>query len=207
MATTAAAAKAPIEAPAAEPRKKSKLMPIIAIVVVVAIAVGAGAWWFLGPEAADEDEAAELASKPAIFVPLEQFTVNLQPEEGQQFLQTAMTLKVTDPEVADAIKLQMPEVRSRVLFLLSSKKPSQLGSVDGKNKLVEELIQEVEAALPAVKAKKAKKRARDEDDEPKAKKGKAKAKAKAKTAEEAEPQEEAAPRRVHAVFFTHFIIQ
>ena len=206
MATTAAAAKAPVEAPAAEPgKKKSKLLPIIAIALVLSIAGGAGAWWFLGREAADEDEAAEIAAKPAIFVPLEQFTVNLQLEEGQQFLQTAMTLKVTEPEVAEAIKAQMPEVRSRVLFLLSSKKPSQLGSLEGKNKLIEELIVEVEGALPAAKTKKAKKRARDEDDEPKAKKGKAKAKAKA--AEEAEPQEEAAPRRVHAVYFTHFIVQ
>jgi flagellar protein FliL len=204
MATTAAAAKAPVEAPAATPgKKKSKLLPIIAIVLVLSIAGGAGAWWFLGRDAAEMDEAAEIASKPAIFVPLEQFTVNLQAEEGQQFLQTAMTLKVTDPDVAEAIKTQMPEVRSRVLFLLSSKKPSQLSSLEGKNKLVAELIQEVEAALPVLKPKKAKKRAGDEDDEPKAKKGKAKAKAKV----EAEPQQEASPHRVHAVYFTHFIVQ
>jgi len=203
MATTAAAAKAPVEVPAAQPGKKSKLLPIIAIVLLLSIAGGAGAWWFLGRDAAEEDEAAEIANKPAIFVPLEQFTVNLQAEDGQQFLQTAMTLKVTDPDVAEAIKTQMPEVRSRVLFLLSSKKPSQLSSLEGKNKLVAELIQEVEAALPVLKPKKAKKRAGDEDDEPKAKKGKGKAKAKA----EAEPQQEASPHRVHAVYFTHFIVQ
>jgi flagellar FliL protein len=204
MATTAAAAKAPIEAPAAESgKKKSKLLPIVAIVLVLSIAGGAGAWWFLGRDAAEQDEAAEIASKPAIFVPLEQFTVNLQAEEGQQFLQTAMTLKVTDPDVAEAIKTQMPEVRSRVLFLLSSKKPSQLSSLEGKNKLIAELIQEVEATLPALKPKKAKKRAGDEDDAPKAKKGKGKAKAKA----EAEPQQDASPPRVHAVYFTHFIVQ
>jgi flagellar FliL protein len=204
MATTAAAAKAPVETPAAEPsKKKSKLLPIISIVLVLAIAGGAGAWWFLGREAADENEAAEIASKPAIFLPLEQFVVNLQPEEGQQFLQTTMTLKVTDPDVAEAIKAQMPEVRSRVLFLLSSKKPSQLSSVEGKNKLIEELMHEVEATLPAVKPKKAKKG--DEDDDPKAKKAKGKAKAKAK--EEAQPHGEALQRRVHAVYFTHFIVQ
>jgi flagellar FliL protein len=205
MASTAAAAKAPVEAPVAAPQKKSKLLPIVVIALVLLVAGAAAAWWFLGRVAAVDDEAAEIASKPSIFLPLDQFTVNLQPEDGQQFLQVAMTLKVTEQEIADTIKAQMPEVRSRVLFLLSSKKPSQLASAEGKNKLIEELTQEVEATLPAAKAKKAKKkRARDEEDEPKAKKGKAKAKAKAK--EEAEAQEET-PRRVLAVFFTHFIIQ
>ena len=203
-ASTAAAAKGPVEAPVAAPQKKSKLLLVVSLVLVL-LGTGAGAaWWFLGHEANDEDDAAAIAAKPSIFLPLEQFTVNLQPEEGQQFLQTAMTLKVTEQEVAEAIKAQMPEVRSRVLFLLSSKKPSQLASLEGKNKLIEELMHEIESVLPAIKAKKAKKSARDDEDESKAKKGKAKAKAKAK--EDTQAHEEA-PRRVLAVFFTHFIVQ
>lgn len=208
MATTAAAAKAPVDAPVEAPKKKSKLLPIIAIVLVLLIAGGAGAWWFLGQSAADEEEAP-VASKPSIFLPLDQFTVNLQPEDGQQFLQTTMTLKVHEQEVADAIKAQMPEVRSRVLFLLSSKKPSQLATLEGKNQLIEEVIQEVEATLPPAKgkAKKAKKRADDDEESKSAKKGKNKAKAKAKAKEETEDAEESAPRRVAAVFFTHFIVQ
>ena len=208
MATTAAAAKAPVEAPVAAP-KKSKLLPIIAVTLLLLIAAGAGAWWFLGQSSAEDEEAPEVASKPSIFLPLEQFTVNLQPEEGQQFLQTAMTLKVHEQEIADAIKAQMPEVRSRVLFLLSSKKPSQLATLEGKNKLIEELMLEVEAALPPAKgkAKKAKKHAQDDEDAKSAKKGKNKAKAKAKAKEEAVEAEEPAPRRVVAVYFTHFIVQ
>jgi flagellar protein FliL len=207
MATTAAAAKAPVEAPEAAPKKKSKLLPIIALTLLLLIAAGAGAWWFLGQSSADDEEVPEVASKPSIFLPLEQFTVNLQPEEGQQFLQATMTLKVSEQDIADAIKAQMPEVRSRVLFLLSSKKPSQLATVEGKNKLIEELMQEVEATLPLAKgkAKKSKKRAEDEEDSKATKKGKNKAKAKAK--EEAAEAEQTLPRRVVAVYFTHFIVQ
>ncbi|MGH8665791.1 MAG: flagellar basal body-associated protein FliL [Burkholderiales bacterium] len=202
MATSAAAAKAPVEAPASAPRKKSNLLLIVVLAVVLLAAGGAGAWWFLSQSHGDDAEAEEIEFKPSIFLPLEQFTVNLQPEEGQQFLQTALTLKVSELEIADAIKAQMPEVRSRLLFLLSSKKPSELSSLEGKNKLTEEIVRAVEATLPPMKTK-AKKAKNKNDDASTAKKGK---KAKAKTQEESEGQEEL-PRRVLAVFFTHFIVQ
>jgi flagellar FliL protein len=202
MATSAAAAMAPVEAPASAPRKKSKVLLIVLLAVVLLVSGGAGAWWFLSRSHGDDEDTQEIESKPSIFLPLEQFTVNLQPEEGQQFLQTAMTLKVSEQDVSDAIKAQMPEVRSRLLLLLSSKKPSDLSSVEGKNKLIEEIQREVEAVLPPVKAKTKKPKKKD-DDARSTKKGK---KAKAKAQEEAEEQEEL-PRRVLAVYFTHFIIQ
>jgi flagellar FliL protein len=202
MAMSAAAAKAPVEAPASAPRKKSNLLLIVVLAVVLLAAGGAGAWWFMSQSHGDDDEAQEVESKPSIFLPLEQFTVNLQPEEGQQFLQTAMTLKVSEQDISDAIKAQMPEVRNRLLLLLSSKKPSELSSVEGKNKLIEEIQREVEAVLPPLKAK-AKKSKKKDDETKAAKKGR---KAKAKAQHEAEEQEEL-PRRVLAVFFTHFIVQ
>jgi flagellar FliL protein len=169
-------------------------------VATLLAAGGAGAWWFLSQSQGDDEEAEEIASRPSIFLPLDQFTVNLQPEEGQQFLQTALTLKLSEQEIADAIKAQMPEVRSRLLFLLSSKKPSQLSSLEGKNKLAEEILREVEAALPPVRAK-ARKSKKSDDEAKTAKKGK-----KAKAQEAPEEQEEL-PSRVLAVFFTHFIVQ
>jgi flagellar FliL protein len=205
MATSAAAAKpAAVEAPAAPAQKKSKLLLIVLAVVVLVGAGGAATWWFM--QSADEDEEAEVVEKPSIFLPLEQFTVNLQPEEGQQqFLQVAMTLKVSDQEISENIKAQMPQVRSRMLFLLSSKKPSEIGSVEGKKTLSEQLIQEAEAVLPVVKSKSKKGKKADEDgDESKPKKAKSK---KSKAKDEPQAQEESAARRVLAVYFTHFIVQ
>jgi flagellar FliL protein len=200
MATSAAAVKAPAEAPAAAPKKKSKLLWIVALVVALLAAGGAGAWWFLIQSHGDSEDAEEVAAKPSIFLPLDQFTVNLQPEDGQQFLQTALTLKVSEQDVADAIKAQMPEVRSRLLFLLSSKKPSQLSSLEGKNKLSEEILREVEAVLPPAKTK-ARKTKKKVDEAKTAKKGKT------AKAQEAPEEEEELPSRVLAVFFTHFIVQ
>lgn len=197
MATSAA--KAPADAAAAP--KKSKLPLIIILVVVLLAGAGAG-WFFLGRDTGeDEEEDHSPAAKATVFYPLDQFTVNLQPEEGQQFLQVAMTLKVVNQQTADAIKAALPEVRSRVLLLLSSKKPSQIGSLEGKAKLAEDIIREVEAPLPYEKKKKKRRKPKvAEEGDGKGKKGKAKA-------EEEVEEEEDAPQRVLDVFFTHFIVQ
>ena len=202
MATTAAA-KAPADLPQAAPKKKSKLTLIIAIVAVLIVAAAGAAWYFLGRAGADDEEEPRASSKPAVFLPVDQFTVNLQPEDGSQFLQVAMTLKVVDQDTADAIKSLLPEVRSRVLLLLSSKKASQLTSPEGKTKLAEEIIGEVEAPLPHGKHKAKPKKANADADEAKS----AKTKKKAKAQPAAEADEAQAPHRVQAVYFTHFIIQ
>ena len=122
------------------------------------LAGGAAAWYFLG-NAEPQDEkpqagkpvaakaAKSASSKPPTFVPLEAFTVNLQMEDTAQYLQVGLTLKVTDSAYADAIKLNMPDIRNRVLLLLSSKKASQLSTLDGKQALAAEIMQETSQAL------------------------------------------------------------
>ncbi|PIU17021.1 MAG: hypothetical protein COT19_03020, partial [Gallionellales bacterium CG08_land_8_20_14_0_20_59_87] len=47
----------------------------------------------------------------------------------------------------EEIKTAMPEVRSKLLLLLSSKKPSELVSSEGKKVLVEQVIAEVDGIL------------------------------------------------------------
>jgi len=71
---------------------------------------------------------------------MEPFTVNLQSEGGDQFLQITFTLQVGDAAQEEIIKAFMPQVRSRLLLLLSSKKASEISTVDGKKKLSEEII-------------------------------------------------------------------
>jgi flagellar FliL protein len=122
---------------------KKKLVMLIAIVALMAAGGGGAAWYFLRPHS--QHEAAK-PEKPPVFVQLEQFTVNLQPDEGDQYLQTALTLKVADNETVDLLKLHMPELRNRILLLLSSKKASQIATLDGKQRLAEELA--AQARLP-----------------------------------------------------------
>ena len=144
MATAAKGAKAGADA-ADKPKKSRLLIIVLAALLVLGGGGGAAAWYFLGqkaethaPKAAD---AVDL-SKPPVFLPMEAFTVNLQPENGEQFLQTSFTLQVSNQAQLDLIKLYMPHVRSRLLLLLSGKKASEILTVEGKNKLSEEIIKQ-----------------------------------------------------------------
>jgi flagellar FliL protein len=147
-----AAAPAKEEAPVAAP-PKSKKMLIIGIVLLLLIVAGGAGWFFSrgsSAPAAGHEEAAKKAepAHEAKFVPLgDNFTVNLQREEGDQYLQAGITLKIMQPELEEKIKSVMPEIRSKLLFLLSSKKPSELQTVEGKKKLIAEIIAEVDTVL------------------------------------------------------------
>ncbi len=145
-----AAPAAPAEdAPA--PAKSSKLLIIMIGLLVLIIAGGAGWYFTKGSAPAAEHAAEEHKPAPVLepkFIPLgEKFTVNLQREEGDQYLQAGITLKIMEPELELKIKNAMPEIRSKLLFLLSSKKPSELVSSEGKAMLVEQVIAEVDGIL------------------------------------------------------------
>ncbi len=138
MATSKAAA---MPAPAAE-GKKSKSKMFIIIGALVLAAAGAGGWYFMGhkAEGSQAAHAKPAAATPPVFAQIESFTVNLQADGGEQFLQTAFTLQVGSQADVDAIKLYLPQVRSRVLLLLSSKRGAEIATVEGKKKLADEII-------------------------------------------------------------------
>lgn len=139
MATKAASASASVE----QPPKKSRLLAIIIALVIVLAGAGGAAWYFMsGKAGTGKAETKSVASVP-VFLPMEAFTVNLQSENGEQFLQTSFTLQVKSQEAVELIKLYMPHVRSRILLLLSSKKASEILSTEGKDKLAEEIISAV----------------------------------------------------------------
>lgn len=132
---------------AARPAKKGgKRFIVMAALSLLAIGIGAGAWHFMGEQ--DAGEAKATPPKPPVFVALEAFTVNLQPEDGlQHYLQAGITLRVADQAVVDAIKLHMPEIRNRVLMILSAKKASDLLLAAGKERLAGEILEATLAVL------------------------------------------------------------
>ena len=136
-------------APAPAAGSKKKLMIMLVGAVLVLGGGGVAAWTMLhgGGEAADTHEEAapkkkkkkdKEAVKPE-YVPIEAFTVNLQPENGDQYLQVQFTLQVEGPEQVELIKENMAKVRSRVLLLLSGKKASEINTVEGKQQLAAEI--------------------------------------------------------------------
>jgi flagellar FliL protein len=134
---------APVETPVVA--KKSKKLLLLGVVVLMLSAAGGGAWFWLHQQPADPQIADK---KPPIFVTLEPFTVNLLQEAGDHYLQVGIVYQVDGGKTVDAMKAYMPIIRNRILLLLSGKHPSELSQVDGKQKLVSELVLVARESLP-----------------------------------------------------------
>ena len=127
-----------VDAEAAPAKKSKKKLFIVIGVALLLLGGGGAAAWFLTQGSHDPKEAHNEPPKAPIFLPLETFTVNLQ--GGEQYLQTDITLQVADEADVEAIKLQMPRVRSRLLTLLSSQNAESLASPESKKKLVQDIL-------------------------------------------------------------------
>lgn len=133
-------AEAEEAAPVVKKSKKKLILMLLAVVLLAGGGAG-GAWFFLGHKApAGEQHAKVEPVKPPVFLVMEPFTVNLQSDGGEQFLQAAFTLQVGTAEQVDQLKVYMPQVRSRLLLLLSSKKAAEINTAEGKKKLNQEII-------------------------------------------------------------------
>ncbi len=201
----AKAAATPDEAGADAPKKKGNRMLVIVIALLVVVILGGAAAFFMmgGSHAEDGEDGEEVVAEedheaaakeakkaklkkkkdaeakglPPVFVELDPFTVNLQPETAvDQYLQVKATLRVDEQPAADNLKAYMPEIRHRVLMLLSGKKASELATTEGREQLAEDIKHAVNAIVGEV---------------PRNRKG--------------EPEEPIGP--VESVLFTSFIVQ
>ncbi|HEV7816084.1 MAG TPA: flagellar basal body-associated protein FliL [Janthinobacterium sp.] len=137
--------------PAASGSKRKLLIIIIATVTVLA-GGGAGAFFFMHDKSDAATDAKHKKAAPAgppVFVPIDPFTVNLQPENGEQYLQIAFTLQVASLEQVEQVKDNMPKVRSRLLLLLSSKKASEINTPEGKKQLANDIMAQVKEPFQA----------------------------------------------------------
>lgn len=187
------------EAEVAVPKKRGKMMIFIIIGVVVLVLIGGGAAFMLmkkkpvtdedGEEISAKEEKAKKKEKkdhsapPAFYKFDKPFTVKLQTEQQEAYLQVEVQLRVVDAQAAESVKQYEPEIKHRVTLILLGKKASELVVATGVEKLSTEIRDAVNGILePSATAKKSK---------PK-KDGEAEAEA-------------GAP--VQAVLFTSFIIQ
>ncbi|MDP9878966.1 flagellar FliL protein [Variovorax boronicumulans] len=151
MATSSPAATAAASVATDPPasRRTSKLL--IGLVAVLGLAVaGPAAYVFVLPRftehAAAETAKAPVPEKP-IFLLLEPLTVNLQSEGRSRFLQIGMALKVRDEQAKAQIVEFMPELRSRLLVLLSNRPPESLVTSEDKARLATEIHSALNAPL------------------------------------------------------------
>ena len=151
------------EEKAEEAPKKSKKMLFIIIGVVVLILGGAGAFFALsggkkadgeeGEEGAEEEEPAaehgaeggEHGEVAGSIVPLDPFIVNLQVKGS--FLKTVIQLEFGDPGQPHTFEADLPKVRDSIIRTLSSKQAQDILSIEGKERLREEVKNSVNNAI------------------------------------------------------------
>jgi flagellar FliL protein len=127
----------------AAPKKSNKKLIIIIAAVVLLIGGGAATFLLMGGDHAAEEEHAAIEHTDPVFVKLETFTLNLNPEEGDRYLQVDITLNAGAQSDADTLDKYMPQVRNRVLLILTSKLPSEISDIEGKQALSEEITQQI----------------------------------------------------------------
>lgn len=125
-------------------RKSRSLLLIGLLIVLLAVASSVAVYFFLdarngsGATEVVNDEPVE-APAP-IFVTINPFTVNLQSDYGDRLLYVGLSLRVRDEATSTFLTQHMPEVRSRLLMLLSGKSAEELIKPEGKVQLKQQIL-------------------------------------------------------------------
>ena len=155
------------------------LIPVVASAALVLAGVGAGFLMFYrdapeepiesaeAPQEAKADHPFALAQSEvaagtaaagadkmlgAIFS-LDAFIVNVGDGDHDRYLKLKADLELTNDTVADEIKQRLPQIRDLIISLLGSKSFDDVRSIEGKDRLREELLRRINALLVTGKAR------------------------------------------------------
>lgn len=137
MATSTPTAPGTSDATPAKKRKPGLLLAMVAL--GMAAAGAAGGYYYFYYLNRPHTPVVEAPAAP-IFVALEPFTVNLQPGGRSRFLHVALTLKVADAKSQALVAQYLPEVRSRVLSVLSNRQADALVAAADKAQLASDIM-------------------------------------------------------------------
>ena len=126
---------------ASPPGKSKKKLFILLGALVLAGLAGGGSYYYFFMMDKSASAPAEVKAEAPIFLPLEPFTVNLQPGGRNRFLHVAVTLKMADAASQAQMTQYLPEVRSRVLSTLSNREAESLATPEDKTRLSGEIMQ------------------------------------------------------------------
>lgn len=137
----------------AEKSGGSKKLLWIMIILVLLSSAGAAAAIYMVIDQRDgntvEGETQQMAERQTpIFMRIEPFTVNLADDRyGSRLLYTGVTLRVGNDLSRQILEEHMPQVRSRLLMLLSGKQANELTSPEGKEELAQAIINRLNVPL------------------------------------------------------------
>ena len=129
-----------------------RLLGLLALLSLLALTVVGGAWLykndylssFLGTSSAQAASTPPVVDPDAqapqpIFVDLEPFTVTLSDDVTERIVRLAITVRLEDQISHDRLKLYKPEVRNRILMVLSTQSPQNITQSETRIKLSQEL--------------------------------------------------------------------
>ena len=151
---------------------KKKLIIIVVAAVVLLGGAGAGAYlMFAGGEpeqaVAEEGESSEVDAAsngekkeelkklnpdelpaPALYFNMEpELVINLAPDSEQSYLVVKVSLMTRDEAVIGIIESNYPLLRSLIIEILASQRSQELRTFQGKNKLKETILSEVQTFM------------------------------------------------------------
>jgi flagellar protein FliL len=159
--------------------KKKLVVVAVAVALLLAVAGGGLVLWLkarahAAQEADEADGSAEVVDNAhaprrdpkavPIFVPLDNFTVNLADREADRYAQIGISLEIADAKAGERIKVFMPAIRNNILMVLAHKRSSDLLEREGKEKLAAEVLRETERALGVEPAAAGTKRKKGDDE-------------------------------------------
>ncbi len=154
----------------AEKKSSSSLMLIIVIVMLIlVILVGAVAFILMS---GGDDESAVQSTPTAqerqvsqtqrssgnsnsvrpfteigLMFPMDTFTVNLLSESGRRYLKVEMNLEIDGEELAAELDNKKAVIRDIIIRLLSSKSLDEISTAKGKDKLKEQITEQLNMRL------------------------------------------------------------
>lgn len=147
------AKKAEAEVAPPPPKKKGKWILLI-VIGIGGLALGGGGAYFLvkkqmpavaedGAEAPARDvvkkKKVDNAAPPVFYKFDKPFTVKLQTEQQEAYLQAEVQLKLPDAQGLELIKQYEPELKHRITLTMMGKKASAIGTAEGVQRLANEL--------------------------------------------------------------------
>ena len=143
------------EEPLEESKKKKSFVKVIIIAVIISVLGGGGffAWTKFSPPPESKDKTETPKKEPEIgpMYPLETFIVNLSEGKGRRYLKVKMQLELSNEKVEQEADKRLPQFRDSLLVLLSSKTFQQVSSVEGKNRLRDEIVSRLNGFLTSGK--------------------------------------------------------
>lgn len=145
---------------------KGLIIAIIGILVLLIVAVVVLVFIFLGgkeqppaegegghqttkeaPAHASGGARSDFAKMGPTFAIAEPFVVNLMGQNGRRYLKASVVLELSAPELQKEIDTKLPLIKDRIGQILSSKTFEEISTPKGKDKLKEEILQEINSFM------------------------------------------------------------